>query len=98
MEGGEGGHRKVCRGTCCDMGKLPTLAFTVRLPTGACYLYKLQRVTNPETDDMLETAINEVVEDIQTELGEWTIGIVDLPSLMLSGPLPFSPSRKLVRM
>ena len=52
-----------------DDQKLPTLAFTVCPPTSACYLYKFQRVTNGETADMLETAINEVVDAIQTELG-----------------------------
>ena len=37
--GGGGGHRKVCRGTCRDMGKLPLYSITVKCPWVLKFLF-----------------------------------------------------------
>ena len=59
-----------------DHHKLPTLAFTVRLPDGSCYLYKFEQIHNPESGDFLEAKINSMVEDIESKLKVKVVGVV----------------------
>ena len=56
--------------------KLPTLAFTVHLPDGTCYLYKFEQIHNPESGDFLEAKINSMVEDIESKLKVKVVGVV----------------------
>ena len=59
-----------------DHHKLPTLAFTVRLPDCSCYLYKFEQIHNPESGNFLEAKINSMVEDIESKLKVKVVGVV----------------------
>ena len=59
-----------------DHQKLPTLAFTVHLPDGSCYLYKFERIHNPESRDFLEAKIDSMLEDIESKLKVEVVDVV----------------------